>query len=209
MNKYKQEVYSPPQPDRHYLHTTQAAAVTPLLQSLITGIVVFVLVIVLALHWRWRDPWTWATISGVTAWAGMWMQLTRHWFSLTRLEEWTQTEINQDGMIGAQPAPEILVRISENNGQHETRGTLPMSLDQAQTLARGLLDGQPITERRWAGPEKPFSSAGWRTLRDELVRRGMLIAISDRDPRTGFRLTRAGKAAMEALVRDDPPAPLR
>jgi hypothetical protein len=213
MMKYKQETYSPtPQPDRHYLHTTEAAAVTPLLQSLITGIVVFVLVIVLALKWRWRDPWTWAAIAGVVAWAGMWMQLARHWFSLTRLEEWTQTDINQDGIIGdrAKHEPEeVRVRISEvkNNGHFQQHVfDLPGSPAQLRQLAEGLLDyNRPFTHREWTvGINAPFTDGQFRILRAEMIKRGLVAPASGKDARRGFVLSVVGRKIMTGFLEELP-----
>ena len=113
-------------------------------------------------------------------------------------------ELYQDDTVST--PPEVLVRLtSETEAYHEIDARLPATMAQMQDLAAGLLAGQSFTERNFTGSGKPFSSANFRSLRDELVKRGMLAAVSDKDPRAGYRLTYAGKAAMRAFLPDDPP----
>ena len=209
MKTYRQETYTPQpaQPDRQYLHTTQAGAWLPFTQATLTGVILGVAVAVLGLILRTQHPETPGLVIGLLAWAGTWLQLQRHWFSLTGLEKLTGLDLDNNGTIGE--PPEIRVRISEvNDGghYHETIAHLPATLEQMQALAAGLLAGDPFSERTWTGSGRPFSVDGFRALRSELIKRGLLAVASPKDPRQGFILTAVGRQTMRAFI-SDPPNP--
>ena len=67
---------------REYLHTMAAGAWLPVVQSLVSGVIVFVIVIVIGLAARWRDPLTVAGVIGVIAWGLAWWSHVSHWFTL-------------------------------------------------------------------------------------------------------------------------------
>ena len=213
MKTYKQEVYTPQAlPSRQYLHTTQAGAVLPFLQASITGAILGSLALILAYTWRARDPWTWGGLVAVLAWAITWLQLQRHWFTLTNLEKLTGLDLDGNGEIGNEPQrpAEIRIKLSEiNDGghYHETVYPLPATLEQMQALAEGLTQGLPFSERTWTGSGRPFSVNEFRALRSEMIKRGLLILASDKDPRQGYSLTKPGRACMRGFMQADPPAP--
>lgn len=188
--------------DRKYLHSATVAALVPLLQAFITGLLLGLLVLILALALHRRDAWTWCGVVFALAMAGTWIQAQRRWHSMTGLQLVQDEPIRQ--FTNVIPTPEILVRISEDHGHQVTRATLPATLAQMQDLAAGLLAGQPFAERGFCGYGKPFSINGFRSLRAELVKRGLLAMANPKDPRQGYVMTVVGRQTMRAFIQDDP-----
>jgi hypothetical protein len=189
---------------RQYLHTTTAGGWLPLIQATISGIITGAAVIVLAFVFRARDPWQWAGGAAVITWALTWLQLQRHWFNLTR----TGLDLNRDSVTGNQDnhgPEEVRVRLSEvkENGHFQEHiFNLPGDLDQMQTLAEGLTNGQPFSERLWTGAGRPFSVNQFKALRSELIKRGLLSLANSKDPRQGYNLTRVGLAFMRGFIQE-------
>jgi hypothetical protein len=199
---------SPSKGDKRYLHTLTAGAWLPMVQSGITGTLVLVVLVVLGYYWRWRSPWTVATVIGLLAWVGSWVLLQSHWFRLTDLERLTGLDFNRDGRIGEAdslaPSPlsqtqRISLTVFEGRADGSLSGNsvsydLPCTLEQLQELAAGLIeDGLPFAERTWCGAGLPFSVEGFRELRAELMRRGLVALVNGKDARQGYNLTVKGE----------------
>ena len=205
------------QSDRRYLHTLTAGAWLPVVQSLITGIIVFVLVLVIGLMFRFRSPWAWSVVIGGLAVVMTWFILAKHWYKLTDLETWTGIDFNRDGVIGDYlPNPtrrdEVRVYVSEITAAGHVTGNqkiidFPCSGEQLQQLAEGLLNGVPLAERGWTGAGRPFSTAGFRSVRAELIKRGLVALASDKDTRRGYVLTVAGRNILARLLEELSPSP--
>ena len=178
-----------------------------------TGIIVFLVFLAMALTWRWRNPWSWAVITGALAWGFTWWQLVTHWFSLTKLEEVTGLDLNRDGVIGepeegwtpSAPTTEdnprvIQVHLNEvKEGGHwqQVRFELHATDEQMMMLAEGLLElERPFTVREWCGAGRPFSGEQFARLRAEMLQNELLVLASEKDPRRGYVLTKAGMALL-------------
>jgi hypothetical protein len=197
---------------RQHLHTLTAGAWLPFMVSIITGLICGVITLVLASDLRARSPWAWTSTIAVIAWGLTWLQHMKHWFSLTRLEEVTRLDLNQDGVIGEPqkiPSERVIhVRMEEVNNDgawHQQRFDLPATSEQMEELAIGLMhQGLPFTRREWAGPNAPFSDAEFRELRRELIKRELVKMTSDHDARQGIKLTLAGRKMLEQFLPDAP-----
>jgi len=192
-----------------FLHTLGAAAWVPLAQALITGAMVTVALIFFTIAWNVRNWFTWSLGIGLVTALGVWMYSMRHWFSLTKLELLTGLDLDNSGAVGDErPAPSsepqmvkvTLSRISEDGHFSGEYFDLPGTMDQLKLLADGLLNGAPFTEREWCGSGKPYSIAGFRDLRKELVRRGLIELASEKDARQGYVLTDDGSQFMAGLL---------
>jgi hypothetical protein len=188
-------------PDQNY-HSASVAVFVPFLRSLFTGFVLGLCAWVLSSAFHWPNPPTLAGVVFVLGLAGTWIQAQRRWVEITRPEGLPlEPEIRGAG----REDPQVLVRLtSEVDGYHETRAILPATLAQMQDLAAGLLDGKPFAERSWTGSDRPFSTNDFRALRSELVKRGLLVPSSPKDPRRGYALNCAGRQLMRAFLADDP-----
>lgn len=194
---------------REYLHTMAAGAWLPVVQSLVTGVIVFVIVIVIGLAARWRDPLTVAAVIGCIAWGLAWWSHVSHWFTLTRLSPDNEIdpgeEPDSNSSLTSQP-PTVKVIVSElgadgnESGQtHYWRFTATPS--QLVELAKGLLEeNQPFTERAWTGAGRPFSVNGFRELRGEFIKRGLICLASQKDQRQGYTLTLAGRHVLTGVL---------
>jgi len=194
-------------PNKQYLHDFTPGATLPLAQSVLTAIIIGVAVyVVAAVGFDALDPIRPALVIGTLSLAGMWILSMRRWWDLTALERALHLDLNGDGHIGEpEPTPEpptIRVHISKDDHGHYESNTydVPASAEQLEALAAGLLNGQPFTEREWAGKDKPFSSQEFRALRSDMLRRGLIELVNDKDPRQGYRLTEEGRAVMQEAM---------
>lgn len=191
-----------------FLHTREAAAWVPLMQSAITSLLVTVAFSAVLIALDVRRWWGWAVAVGVVTLILMWWRLLNHWFKLTaHLEQLTGLDLNMNGRVDEpedEPEPQTvkvqLSRVSESGSWSGEYFDLPGSLEDLKALAQGLLDGRPFTEREWTGRGKPYASEAFRSLRRELLRRGLIELASTKDARQGYVLTDEGTAFMLNLV---------
>jgi hypothetical protein len=201
---------------RAYLHNMTAGAWLPLMQSVISGLVAGVAVLAVGLAGRWRSPWADAGIVAALVVGLSWLVMARHWLSLTALERLTGLDLNHDGRVGepeeqeTQPTREPdFVRVQVDHvtaaghvGESQIFN-LPATREQLAALAAGVLrDGLTFSERVWTGQGKPFSVDGWRSLRSEFIKRGLLALVSAKDPRQGYVLTLAGRHVLESFLEE-------
>jgi hypothetical protein len=195
------------QPDaRPYLHTVEAGALLPLIQSLIWGALAGLGALVLSVTGRqsFRGSLLWTCGAFVVVTGLAWMAYQRHWFSISSLEKLMGVDIDGDGVIGSQAVtPEVTIRLqdTQDGAYQETRISLPATMEQLRTLAAGVLSGVPLAEGHWIGQSRgqPFSKAQFYALRAEMIRRGLVEYINPTAPAQGYQLTRAGMAVMRYL----------
>jgi hypothetical protein len=207
--------------DRRYLHTLTAGAWLPVIQSLITGVIVALVVLVIAYQVRGRSPWTWSLVIGCLSMVGCWFALAGHWYRLTDLESLTGLDLNRDGRIGEIDSSllshnrrdEVRVYVSEITSNGHVTGNqnilnFPCSSNQLVQLSEGLLAGVPLAERSWTGSGQPFSITGFRAVRSEMIKRGLVSLASSKDSRQGYVLTLAGRHILAGVLDElTPPLP--
>jgi len=204
MNKFQTDapIVQPPKPptyaEKQFLHTFSAGALLPLLQSTITAFVIFIVVFVIAtLVFDAVDPFKPAGVIATLVWGFTWLSLQKRWLSLTRLEEIFNVDLNNDQVIGEPQVVKIQVTDVKESGHVEIHNIdLPTTPQKLSALAQGLLNGMSCSEKTWTGAGKPFSSPEFRSLRTEMLRRGILEYVSPKDPRQGIQLTKVGRAVM-------------
>jgi hypothetical protein len=192
---------------RQHLHTMEAGAWLPFAMATLTGLIFGVVSLALASLWRARHPWNWGISVSVIAMGFTWLQLIRHWFSLTALEEVTGLDLNRDGVVGEpekqafEDNPRVIkVHLDETKQDghwQQTRFELHATDDQMRLLAEGMLElERPFTVREWCGAGRPFSGEEFARLRSEMIRNGLIEQASEKDPRRGYLLTKAGTALL-------------
>jgi hypothetical protein len=197
--------------NKAFLHTVSAAAWVPLMQSAITAGLVAIALAAALIGLDVRRWWSWAIAGGLMTLIWMWWRLLNHWFRLTaHLEQLTGLDLNMNGRVDEpdddvrEAAPQVvkvtLNRISDAGHFSGEYFDLPGSLENLKTLAQGLLDGRPFTDREWTGRGKPYASVQFRDLRRELVKRGLVELASAKDARQGYVLTDEGTQFMLSLV---------
>jgi hypothetical protein len=188
---------------RPYLHTIEAGAKLPLLQSVVWGLVAGTMTLVIALsnHPRWPGCLLWSVAVFLIGFALAWMFYQRHWFRLSSLERLTGLDPNGDGVIGAETRQaQIITRIElvdPGPPWHSQIFDLPATDKQLTALAAGINAGVPFAEAYWTGRGGPFSVKQFRSLRAELVRRKLLAAANPDAPAQGYALTAAGRAILK------------
>ena len=215
MNKFMQDVpapaivHQPSYAERQFLHTFVAGVLLPLGQSVTTGLVICIAGYTLAVTvFDAVDPFKSALTFGIVSMAITYLYLQRRWLSLTALERALNVDLNDDDVIGEEPEPQTvhikLEEVRENGHYHADIFDLPASPDQLSTLALGLMNNMPASEKQWTGKGKPFSSQGFRTLKNEMIKRGLMELTNPKDARQGHSLTKAGRAVMKHFASPSP-----
>lgn len=199
--------------NRAFLHTAQAGAILPFLQSTMTGflsgMVAFLMLLkfrVMALDALFYGAMVWLVVQAVC-----WLVLQLHWFNLTKLEKLTGLDLNRDGAIGEEPAHEtrhtVRVDIQEvAAGGHLRVTTARFAVPEWKMveLANGLMSGTPFSEKAWTGSNGVFSKNEFRVLRDEMLKRRLIRPASQKSASQGYVLTLSGIAAMRNLAGHSP-----
>lgn len=201
--------------NRAFLHTAQAGAILPFLQSTMTGflsgMVAFLMLLklrVMTLDALFYGVMVWLVVQTVC-----WLVLQSHWFNLTKLEKLTGLDLNRDGAIGEEPAREtthtVRVDVEEVRQGHVRIITARFPVDEwmMEDLAQGLLGGVPFAERQWTGKGKLFSIREFRLVRDEMLKRGLIRLVSEKSPLQGYELTKTGWAVIRQLAGSHSPTP--
>lgn len=210
MNRLQSDapVIGTPASSRQYLHTVSAGAGLPLIQAAISGVIVFVLVLLAGYELRFRSPIVTAGILGLLSLALVWILRQRHWYQLADLERLTGVDLNRDGTVGKpEPEPVRSVRVQLNHVTQEGHVyagdifDLPATPEQLVALADGLLNGgMRFSVREWCGSGRPFSVTEFNLLRNEMLRRGLIRQVSEKDSRVGIELTDAGRQVMQDFL---------
>jgi hypothetical protein len=94
-----------------------------------------------------------------------------------------------------------LVRVDLLEGTRSRHFVLPVSPSKLKPLAVGLLAGRSFSERSWSNL---LTSSEFRNLRSVMREKGLVVPISDLDPRQGFQLTQSGREVLEQLLIPSP-----
>lgn len=167
----------------------------PFVQSLITGVLMFV--VVLALSWLLEvdEPIMSGLLAGSVAACVAWLSLLSRWLGLA------------DSMAGAyygqaddsEPVEDfehesVRIELVQDNGRNMQFFDLPASEQQLSMLADGLLRGTSFSEASWSGNGALFSRSQFRQIRNEWLKRGWLSWVNPQARAQGMMLTPAGKA---------------
>jgi len=187
-----------------HLETVEAGVLIPLQQAGITGLFVGLICLVSTVYFAVDDWPIISLLSWLVSTFLVWLILQKRWLSLTAVEKWTGQDLNHDGVIGDPEQTESprhtvtveLVTAQPNGCNTKTLARLPVSEYDLSLVAGGLLAGRPFSERQWTGQGKPLSVNQFRDLRDEMSKRGIVEQANPKDPRQGYKLTKAGQAVM-------------
>jgi hypothetical protein len=191
-----------------HLHTAPAGAGLPILQAFIIGVLVWGMMMAAAMYWQWLDPWFWPLIVGLASTLLAYLYLLRVWtYLVTRVETWKGVDLNGDGVVGPVDKEEVVrpVRIDMQefrNGQPvQTVRARFANHDKMVKLAEHLIRyNRPFSEPALCGRGKILLPSEFVEIKAEMIARGMLIARNPHEPRQGYELTRAGKAAMNDML---------
>lgn len=168
-----------------------AGCLLPLAQSIAGGLVTGLLAGAIATGAQWRVPWLFGLTAGSLA-AVIWFWTT---VDLWRRSAYPAPE---RPAAPAGPAPRVRVELVREDGADLI--DLPAKVEQLNLLARGVLEGQTLSESAWTGSNGPFTRAEFSNLRGELIRRGLAQWNNPRAPARGVQLTRGGLAAMRTFA---------
>lgn len=184
--------------------TTFGALLTFGLAAILTGVFVGVCAWALAGAGGVVRSWMWGLVSWAICQAVAWLWLLSRWASLIiPLERLTGWDINQDGVIGEQPAlPPPLVRIildtpEKNGNRHTVIANIPCAQEKLVELSAAIMAGAPVSEERWTGAGGLFSKSEFRAVREELIKRGLLAWRNPMSTAQGIIVTTAGLRAFK------------
>jgi len=193
------------QPETHvsenaYFHTMQVAVLYPLLQSLITGVIIGLAVVAFAWYVSWPKPWSLGLLIASLTQCAAWLISLARWHRwVYKLEDLTGWDLNRDGQIGNRPDP-IRVEVIQQEGRQVDFIDLPASQEQLISLASGLMIGAPFAETHWTGERAPFSKGEFHQVRDTMIRRGLARWVNPRAHAQGMELTAPGRAVMRRFA---------
>lgn len=180
----------------HYA-SPSVAVVVPLAQSVITGVLVGFGVGALSWLVGSGQPVKvglaiWLVCQGCT-----WLVMLVRWSRLvdrieTALERFLGVGVEQPGEPITQIEP-IRVEILDRPARRTTFIDLPARPEQLLALSDGLARGVPLAEGSWTGAGRPFSKTEFHTLRDAMLKGGLLVPKNANAPAQGFQLTAAGR----------------
>lgn len=192
-----------PYSDKSFLHTTSAAVFVPLLQSAVTGGVVFFVALAIMLWVDAMNVFIAPLALGIASFAATWLALQWRWISLTEIERMTGLDLNGDGAVAdlprsARDKPVTVIRIENvSAGHYQSRDVhLTASAEQLAELASGIANGIAFVDREWCGRGKLFSIGEFIRLRREMERFQLIEQVSEKNVRQGYRLTKDGEEWM-------------
>lgn len=198
-----------PHAEREYLHTFTAGALLPMAQATLMAFGIFIGVWMIArLVFDVIDPHRWAIFFGVLTWVAMLFRLFRHWLKLTDIQDVIMDFVD-DGQLNnsvqpsaaKEPKHSVRVQIDRVSEQGHLDVTnifdLPASPGQLNTLANGLKNSLPFTERVWVRMNKTFSRDEFEDLKDEMFAREMIEYVNEEAPQLGIRFTELGREVMK------------
>lgn len=199
-----QVVQQPQRDDRQFLHTRQAGFDVMLLQSLATAGIMGLVTLAIALTYGWMDPLKPTVLVAGLSLAGWWAFSLRRWTSLTMAGQ-PNVEVRSVDHDGNPSTPKIVrvqIDIPKDGGMKQWKMfDLPATETQMAELAVGLLEHhRPFSEREWTGSGRPFSVNEFRTLRSEMIRRGLMALKNEKDAHQGYEPTDDGKAVLEQFM---------
>jgi hypothetical protein len=180
----------------------KAAVVIPLAQGAVHGALVALLTLAGCIWQSW--PVVLALFAGVGVALLSFSLALGDWRRLAGYKAWPVVDTSGAGRVYEQevqqPANLVRVELSQNGGKQVAFIDLPATHEQLQSLARGLLDGAPLSEAMWTGSGRTFTRAEFAALRAELIRRGLARWNSPGTPARGASLSPAGRAVCKRIV---------
>ena len=191
-----------------YLFTLRSGVFLPLLQSIVTGILVGLTCLVWAIAAEFQKPALFFAVVTLGITFISWGYLMINWRTMVSgIEKLVNRDLNGDNRIGDKPASSMVqVRVTSMDGKHTTIAEIPHA-DKLPEFAQGVLAGKPISKREWIGRGKLFGETEFNTVRDKFIQRGWMVWIDEQYPQLGLNLTITGQAAMRALANSDTHSP--
>jgi len=172
-----------------------AGCILPVLQAIVTGVLIGGLGAGLAHYAGWKDPALIGLLAGFGAAAFWWMTSVRAWRRAAHPEPYQP----EPTTTRARPEP-VRVEVRQDDGRHVDYIDLPATAEQLITLAQSVLAGGSLSESAWTGSNGIFTRAEFSALRNELIKRGLASWNNPKTPARGVTLTRGGLAAMRTFA---------
>jgi hypothetical protein len=189
----------------------ESDVLVPFLQAAITGAFTAIMLGIgagVVVHWQaW--PWWYVAIVVALSWlfvtSGVWLRLLNDSRELLwKVESWTDRDLDQDGTTGKPQEPTETVRLeieANNNGRHSSFfHDLPTEPAVFTTWVQVAVNGQSLAVGHWTGNGRPFSRSDYEALLDFLQGAGVVAWQNPDAPAQGRRVTKPGKAALQAWL---------
>lgn len=213
MNRYQQDVTMPvavTTPDTSYLQSHTSRAFGPLMQSLITGVMVGTLVGVCCVYYQVADAWFPAVICGLVSSLLMWFYMLQVWsYLVMRMEQATGRDIDGDGQVGAEVTRRVPVRVEVTEyDQHNNplQTTVARFDDEMKLIAIAdavVNRGVPFSENALL-KAKVVTPAEFAAIRDEMILRHWLKYKDAEHPQQGYTITKSGAYALRDYAAASP-----
>lgn len=203
--------------EKEFLHQRTPAVITPLLQTLITAVIVFSLTYSIAwVVFDLLDPYKPALVLAMIALMWTWTNRQKMWMSLAQWERITGIDLNNDGMIGDQVIEEepqvhkIRIELSKvgRDGHYSSSSfNLPKGVtdEHLQQIAHDMFVlGKSFAEAELSGTGK-ISLPKFRQLRAVMEQQSLCEKIGTAN-NASFELTDIGEAWLEQYLPSPTPS---
>lgn len=185
--------------DRRHLHGVTSGVGVPLLQAFVTGISLAGAVCAFCWLFKVSDFWKWGIVTLASVQALSWLVLLSKWLRLVEpVERLLNVDLNNDGSIGTPEPRHLKLEL-----KHSPSRTQFLDLPYAERLPdffRSIEGGAPLSESAWCGAGALFSKREFYTLRDELLKGGVIRFRNENAPAQGLTLTPSGKAVARYIA---------
>jgi len=169
------------------------AVIIPFLQAIITGLLIGSIAIAGLYLIQKSVLYIPSLLVAALSAALYWLNFMKWWKDLLIIDP-------NDSQVVPEPEQEgIRVELVENGGKQVRFIDLPCKPNQLQAIANGLNGGASFTEAVWCGSNGIFTRSEFVTLRDTLLKRGLISQNSLATSQRGYNLTRGGIAAVRYL----------
>lgn len=201
MNKMQSDTQVIPVDSREFAHRKERAVSVMVEQTLWTGGITFAVTAILGWIWAWTYTLQWAGTLACVAIVLYWTLSVIMWRVDAR-------EKKPVVMSSEDPARRMLVHVrhqtTKENGHIQIDDyELPGTPEALRTLATAVLNGMPMTSRKWAGKNKPFSDPEWRLMVKTGIKKDIFRYKNSKAKNQGVDLTKKGRGLFEELADGD------
>lgn len=178
-----------------YFISGLGGVILPLVQAIVTGLLVSLVVLAFAIYQGHAHPWKVAGVAWPFVSLFSWLAGLSWWRSVVGGPKQSTEPI--PGIVygaAAEPAETIRIELSTDNGRSVDYCDLPITLRELIELSVGLCDGATFSDAAWTGKGNLFPRAKFSRLRVALLKRGLIQWNTPGTPARGVSITRAGWA---------------
>jgi len=192
--------------EKQFLHTMLAGATLPFVQAALTALIMAIATAGVIYLFDGIDYIKPMIGIGLITFVIIWLMLQRRWLTLTDIERLTGLDLNNDKHVGEVKTGKVRVQIDNVTPQghidQQMMFDLPATPEQLKAYAHGIIhEDKTPSETEWSPIKagKPFSLDQIRSLKDEMIKRGLMVKANNKNSNLGFVHTHIGKTVLKRI----------